>query len=126
MKICATLKACATILPQNQHLQVVSADFAAAFVATCHRADQTHKQQMDSRASVPRTRAQSHTPNDVAKHDFHLSSVARIVSMSHGLPDAQKELYDGNDLIQQSKLKFWRASWLMFAQIDEFSSSIMF
>ena len=118
MKVCATLKACASILPQNQHLQVVSTDFNAAFVATCHRADQTQKQQMDSRASVPRTRAQSHTPNDVAKHDFHESSVARIVSMSHGFTDAQKELYDGNDLIEQSKLKFWRVSWLMFAHID--------
>ena len=118
MKVCATLKACASILPQNQHLQVVSTDFAAAFVATCHGPDQTQKKQTDSRVRVPRTRAQSHTRNDVAEHDFHERSVPRNTSMSHGLADAQKELYDGNDLIEQSKLKYWRVSWLMFAQVD--------
>ena len=97
---------------------MVSTDFAAAFVATCHGPDQTQKKQTDSRARVPRTRAQSHTRNDVAEHDFHERSVLRNTSMSHGLTDAQKELYDGNDLIEQSKLKYWRVSWLMFAQVD--------
>lgn len=98
------VQVCATILPATASRRVLSVDYAAAVLAVCHRAGRGDIAEMQGLSA---TKLGSKEAVNSKSSSFHMPKQSKTELET----DQQSQLQEGNELMQQAKLKYWDV-WL--------------
>lgn len=97
------VQVCATILPATASRRVLSVDYAAAVLAVCHRAGRGDITEMQGMSAMMGSKEAVNSKSS----SFHLPKISKREVET----DQQSQLQEGNELMQQARLKYWDV-WL--------------